>query len=271
MQIGIFAKTFEGSDPLTVLKSARAAGFETVQYNMACSGLPSLPSHVADEAIAAISHARRETGVSICALSATYNMVHPEPQVRRKGFESLRVLADAASKLAIPLLTLCTGSRDGRDQWKHHADNASPEAWKDLRSSMDAALTIADEYNVQLGIEPELANVVSDAKHAKRLLDECKNRRLEIVFDAANLFETESLGEQREIVASSCEMLAGHISIAHAKDRKQDGSFCAAGRGVLDYPHFLKNLKQGGFNGPLITHGLSAAEAPHVATFLRAL
>ena len=38
MQLGVFAKTFTGTDPLTVLSASRAAGSETVQYNMSCSG-----------------------------------------------------------------------------------------------------------------------------------------------------------------------------------------------------------------------------------------
>ena len=43
MQVGVFAKTFEGNHPATVLAAIRDAGFSTVQYNMACSGLGSLP------------------------------------------------------------------------------------------------------------------------------------------------------------------------------------------------------------------------------------
>jgi sugar phosphate isomerase/epimerase len=57
--------------------------------------------------------------------------------------------------------------------------------------------------------------------------------------------------------------------MAHAKDRAEDGSFTAAGQGVLDYPFFLGRLREVGFDGPLITHGLSAQEAPGVATFLK--
>ncbi len=43
MQIGIFAKTFAGNDADTVLRQSAEAGYEGVQYNMACSGLASMP------------------------------------------------------------------------------------------------------------------------------------------------------------------------------------------------------------------------------------
>ena len=57
--------------------------------------------------------------------------------------------------------------------------------------------------------------------------------------------------------------------MAHAKDRHADGSFVAAGAGVIDFRHFVRTLRRAGFDGPLVTHGLSEAAAPAVATFLR--
>ena len=59
--------------------------------------------------------------------------------------------------------------------------------------------------------------------------------------------------------------------MAHAKDRAADGSFTAAGQGVIDFAHFIGCLGAAGFDGPLVTHGLSAAEAPGVARFLARL
>ena len=59
--------------------------------------------------------------------------------------------------------------------------------------------------------------------------------------------------------------------MAHAKDRAADGSFVTAGTGVVDFPDFVARLRAVGFSGALVTHGLSAAEAPGVATFLKGL
>jgi len=46
MKLGIFAKTFDGSTPIQVLRAARDAGYDAVQYNMACSGLAPLPETI---------------------------------------------------------------------------------------------------------------------------------------------------------------------------------------------------------------------------------
>jgi sugar phosphate isomerase/epimerase len=56
--------------------------------------------------------------------------------------------------------------------------------------------------------------------------------------------------------------------MAHAKDREPSGAFTTAGRGVLDYPHVAASLRDAGFDGPLVTHGLAAGEAADVARFL---
>lgn len=268
MQLGIFAKTFTGTSPSVVLRQVKAAGFDAAQYNMACSGLAAMPDAIDTDVIADIRTAVAETGVTLNALSATYNMAHPDATVRAQGHQRLEVIARAALELDIPLITLCTGSRDATDQWRHHPDNNSAAAWRDMMASMAIAIDIADRYNVNLGIEPELANVVSNAAKAKALIDECRSPHIKIVLDAANLFEVCSLNEQRRTITSAIQLLGPHIAMAHAKDRDGTGAFIAAGTGVLDYQYFLRELKNMKFTGPVVTHGLSASEAPAVAKFL---
>jgi sugar phosphate isomerase/epimerase len=269
MQLGIFAKTFDGKSPGIVLPQVKAAGFTVAQYNMACSGLASMPDEISGAVITDIKSAAQASGVTLNALSATYNMIHPDVSEREKGHRRLAVIAEAAQALGIPIITLCTGTRDAADQWKHHPDNTSDAAWHDLIQSMQTAIAIADRNKVNLGIEPELANVINSAAKARQLLDQLKSPRLKIIFDPANLFETETVAEQRRMVSSALALLSKDIAMAHAKDRTSSGAFVAAGTGVLDYPHFLSELKRTGFNGPIITHGLSAVEAPQVCEFLK--
>lgn len=268
MQLGIFAKTFSGTAPLLVMRAAAEAGYSAVQYNMACSGLESLPAAIPTDTATAVAHAARSEGLTVSAVSGTYNMIHPDPAVREEGHRRLAVIAASCRAMNTRLITLCTGTRDPHDQWRHHPDNLSASAWKDLLQSMSLAIEIAERHGLELGIEPELANVVNSAAAARRLIAELASPRLRVVLDAANLFEHESLLAQRRIVAEAVGLLSSHIVMAHAKDRATDGSFVAAGQGILDYDHYLACLAEAGFRGPLVTHGLSAAEAPAVAKFL---
>ena len=271
MRIGVFAKTFPGSEPAGVLEAVRDAGFAVTQFNLACAGLPSMPYVVPDDAMKAIAAASKSSGVALVALSGTYNMAHPDKVVRGDGLRRLAVIIETAAALAIPLVTLCTGTRNADDQWVHHPGNADPSAWTDMAAEMAKALELAERHGVDLGIEPEQANIVTSADDAMRLITEMGSKRLRIVLDPANLFEQASVEQARIIVAEAVERTVGHVAMAHAKDRFADGRFATAGQGVVDFAGFVSRLKATGFDGPLVTHGLSAAEAPGAARFLKVL
>ena len=269
MQVGVFAKTFPGSDPVTVMEASAAAGFDGVQYNMACSGLASMPDAISKDVTDAIAGASGQTGQQVFAVSGTYNMAHPDPVIRAEGLARLKVLAQSCSAMGTGLITLCTGTRDTEDQWRHHRDNGSAEAWRDMTGSFETAVAIAEAHGILLGVEPELANVVNSADAARRLIDELRSDSIRIVLDPANLFERAGADERQRLIEHAVDTLADRIVMAHAKDRHPDGSFATAGTGVVDFGHFISALCRAGFDGPLVTHGLAAHEAASVAAFLR--
>jgi len=271
MRLGIFAKTFPGSDPLTVLGAARNAGYACVQYNMACAGLPAMPDALTPADTGTVAAASAETGVAIAAVSGTYNMIHPDPAVRATGLRRLGVLIDAAAAMGTGMVTLCTGTRDPDDQWRHHPGNALPDAWADLLAEMAKACAMAEARGIRLGVEPELANVVDGATRARALIDALQSPALAIVLDPANLFEVAPPQARRDLIARAVDLLADRIVMAHAKDRDPLGGFATAGTGVVDFPHFAASLRAAGFDGDLVTHGLTADEAPAVAAFLARL
>ncbi|MHA6642613.1 sugar phosphate isomerase/epimerase family protein [Mesorhizobium sp. A623] len=269
MQLGIFAKTFAAQGALSSLQAVATAGFETAQFNLACLGMPSMPEHI-DPAVAAdVAEAAVRTGISITAVSGTYNMIHPDITVRKAGLARLEVLCGVSHGMGTRLVTLCTGTRDPADQWRWHPANADADAWRDLLVEMEKAVAIAERFDLELGIEPELANVVSSAAAAAQLFKEMASPRLRIVLDPANLFEVATPEERHRLVEEAVGLLGPNITMAHAKDRSADGGFTAAGQGVIDFPHFVACLESAGFDGPLITHGLTEAKAPAVARFLK--
>ena len=271
MKLGIFAKTFPGTTPLEVLQAAASAGYASVQYNLACSGLSALPEVVTSEIAQAVREASATTGVEIAAISATYNMTHPDLSKRKTGRESFAAMAAQAHAMGANLLTVCSGSMDAQDQWRHHPLNDSSGAWAAMMDEFNALIAIADRHDILIGVEPELANVVSSAKKARCLVESLGSDRIRIVLDPANLAEVTAPSDRRNIIAEAINLLADRIVMAHAKDRNADGSFATAGKGVIDFPHFLRELEAAGFNGSLVTHGLADAEAAEVATFLKAV
>ena len=154
MQLGIFAKTFAGSNAALVLNAVRAAGYLTAQFNMACVDLQSMPNEISSTVISKITSASKLTDVSIAAISGTYNMADPNPAVRADGLHRLGVIIANAEAMGTNLVTLCTGTRNAEDQWRFHKDNATQEAWHDMVTEMAKALRLAEAHGVDLGIEP---------------------------------------------------------------------------------------------------------------------
>jgi len=272
MRLGIFAKTYPGRTLGDTLDAVAAHGFDCIQFNFACAGLPSMPEEISAETARHLGLEIRDRGLVVAAVSGTFNMIHPDARERQAGLRRLAVMAAACPLLGASLITLCTGTRDATDMWRGHPENDSADSWRDLSASLAAALEATERAGVTLGIEPETANVVNSAAKARRLLDEMKTPRLKIIFDAANLFHPGQLPRQREILDEAFDLIGNEIIAAHAKDVIEENGMMkhmAAGKGGLDYDYFLRKLVEAGFSGPLLLHGLVPTEAPVAARQLR--
>lgn len=267
--LGIFAKTFEREEVRETLEAVHAHGFTSIQFNMSCLGLSSMPDHIDPTILLETRVIMDHLDLSMAGLSATFNMCHPNEEVRLDGLRRMEVLAKGSALLGNKLLTLCTGTRDPMDKWKHHPDNATTSAWLDMCRTMEMAIDIADKYDLYLGIEPELANVVANAAKAQQLLLEMGSDRLRIILDPANLFERASKEEVKNRISDAVNRLGSYIGMAHVKDRAADGQFVAPGKGVVPFAYFLKELDQAGLDVPLVAHGFTEAEVPDVAHFLK--
>ena len=89
-----------------------------------------------------------------------------------------------------------------------------------------------------------------------------------MVLDPANLIEDVAPASHERTIDQALDRLGPMTVLAHAKDRHADGTVAPAGKGVVDWPHFLRGLEACGFDGPLIAHGMSQSDALAVAEFL---
>lgn len=209
--------------------------------------------------------------IKISALSGTYNMIDPDIKIREAGLRKLRFVVAQCKTFGTSVVTLCTGSRDPISMWRAHPENNSTGAWKDLVHSMEQALQIAEEYKVALAFEPEVSNVVDSAKKARKLLDEMRSPYLKVVMDGANIFHKGELPKMHDLLKETFNLLGDDIALAHAKDLDKDGEAgnLAAGTGLLDYDLYLNLLKENGYEGAVVLHGLSEEQIPDSTQFLR--
>lgn len=262
LPIGIFARTYPGRTADAVFSAIAASGIRNTQLNLSCVGLETVPDTIPTNEMTDMSEKSNHYRVSISALSGTCNLIHPDPQHRTIFVKRLISLAKACNVLAIPVLTLSTGTRDPDDLWRAHPDNRSAAALDDLRESLRALLDATAELDVTLAFEPEVANVIQNAHDAAALLDEFTTPRLGVILDSANLLGGAPASQQAAIITHAAAALRGRVALAHAKDADASHRVVAPGSGQIDFVAFLRALReQADYTGPVIMHGLAAAEA----------
>jgi sugar phosphate isomerase/epimerase len=266
MDIGIFAKTCHRPTVEELFRAISSHGIDSVQFNLSCVGLETLPAGVSSDLLLRIKSSAKDENIELAAISGTFNMAHPELTIRWEKLKRLEILCEVARSLRIPVITLCTGTRDPFDMWKWHPENNSKEAWSDMIRSVECGLLAAEKNNVLLAVEPEKENVVNSARRASQLLNELCNSRLRVVIDPANLIGPGL--DQKEVLDESFDLLGASIVIAHAKDRDRAFQPCAAGKGILDFKYYIRCLKDIRFGGPLVLHGLTEGEIGSSLNFL---
>lgn len=271
MEPGIFAKVFARPTWTEVLDAVAATGLRPVHFNMQCVAGDPMPEEIDPAVCYAIRAAVEDRQLLMASISGTFNMAHPDAQYRRDMLRRFRTLAAACPALGVKIISLCTGTRDPEDKWRAHPDNRSPEAWSDMRQSLDEALQAAEQHDLILGVETEVANVIDTPQKARQLLDEVDSPRLKIIMDAANLFHAGELDRMQEVIDRAIDLLAEDIVLAHAKDLNRDGEAgqMAAGTGLLDYDHYLRRLADIGFDGPVLLHSLAESQVAQSVAFLR--
>lgn len=271
MYSAIFARTYPFTTAAGVFDAIANDGYEGVQFNLSCVGLEPVPASLPDGAAEAVAAEAAARSIRISALSGTYNMAHPDEAVRLASRPRFANVITAAKRMGAPIVSLCTGSRNADNMWAAHPDNTTEAAWRDLRRELDFALELAADAGISLAIEPEPGNVITDARIARRLLDEVGAKNLGIILDAANLLSPETLGQQKAIMAEAVELLGKDTLLAHAKDISASGKVVAPSHGAVDLETFVSLLRKAGFDGALVAHGFEHADTAVAARALKDL
>src|SRR5918994_1495198 len=104
VQLGIFAKTFARSSPEGVFDALASHDLRETQFNMSVAGLPSMPDEIAPALADRVREAAAKLNITVAAVSGTFNMAHPDEEVRRDGLRRLGVIAGACQRLGTSMI-----------------------------------------------------------------------------------------------------------------------------------------------------------------------
>lgn len=268
MKLGVFAKTYDRKSIEATLDAVKADGLSSVQLKMTQVGLPTLPDAVPSSTLDRIRRATESRGIEITAISATYNMAHPDPAVRKQGLHRLEVLARAARRLDVPYLTLCSGTRNLDDIWAYHPDNVTFEAWNEMTDSMMKATQIAEATGVRMGIEPEPGNIIQTAEMARGVIADTGSDAMGAILDPANIVDSSTVRNPTDLLEEAISFLAEVLFMVHGKDTSGHGHVRAPGRGIIPWQTLLPRLDAFGFDGPVLMHGFDEADVPGAVAYL---
>lgn len=273
MRIGLCTTDLPYALPVRELFSRIAAmGFETVQLgfgsvaecNFSASAHIEIPQSISDDVLNAIRRASREFHLPIGAINGTWNMAHPDQEVREEALRRMEGFLSAVAALECPIATLCSGTRSREHLWHEDAGNNGFSAWRDMLDSMQRAARMAEHCDVTLAIETEAANIIDTPEKARRIMDEVGSDRLKMILDCANLFHAgEAYPENvHSTIDRAIQFFGRDIVLAHGKDiQASDGiRFCGTGFGIVDFPYMIESLKKVNFSGDMMLHGIAREE-----------
>jgi sugar phosphate isomerase/epimerase len=249
MKIGMYSVEVQRPTVEELFEAVKEYGFTQVQFDFSSVCEEQMPEKLDREFVKNIYEQAKARGIEIIAVNGTFNMIHPDPNVRNSGYKRFEVIADACKYLHCNFITICTGSRNPENMWRWHDENLTQEAWDDMMISMEKTLEIAQRYDVILGLECEASNCINTPERARKLMDELKSPRLKVIMDAANLFQRGDAKKEnvKMILDNAFSLLGDDIYIAHGKDIKEgEGlNFTHAGNGIVDFDYFMDKLKSG--------------------------
>lgn len=262
MKIGIFSRTFETADLEETYKRMIEHGIYHAQFNLSNAGMPTLPESLDEERIEEIKKITDGYNIKLEALSGTFNMIDPDEDARKKGCAQFEIQCKIARMLDIPIVSLCTGTKNLENKWLWHDDNLKQSSWDDLLRSTEIILKHAQENNIILGVEPEIGNIINTPRRAREYLDKIGSPNIKIIMDGANIFLADQVANMKNVLKEAFDILGKDIVSAHAKDfyYDKDIEFVVAGQGILDFDYYLTLLKEVDYKGALIMHGLTKKE-----------
>jgi sugar phosphate isomerase/epimerase len=210
-------------------------------------------------------------GIRIAAVFGYVNVIDPNPARRKAGEARLHTLLKNWKRLGCRNVSTETGTFNEKSQWLDSSENFTEEGYLQCRDAFQKLAKVAEDGGAILSIEAYWRNCIDSIGRAERLFRDVKSPGLGLVMDPCNYFRKEDLPKMRPMLEEMFKRLGDHIVVAHAKDVKaaaEGTDLPASGRGVLDYPLYLRLLAQLGRPVDLIVEHLTLDDVPRARDYV---
>jgi len=245
LKLAIFSGVYASLPLEEAVGRIKADGFAGVICQYAFKDVRFDPLAPDWEAARKIADSFDRNGIKIVGLYGYYNVVDPDPDKRKRGAARMEFLIANWKRLGSPVIATETGTFNPQSEWAESPENATEKGYLECRSALEKLARAAEKSGAIISIEPYWKNVISSTERAERLFREVKSPALKLVMDPCNYFRKEDLANMQATLKDIFRRVGAQTILAHAKDVKAsaDGTdLPAAGKGVLDYPLYLRLL-----------------------------
>jgi sugar phosphate isomerase/epimerase len=243
LKLGVFTGVYAGLPLEEATRRIAADGFHGVVLEYAFADVRFDPWAPDWDKARLITSTLAKHNLKIVGLFGYYNLVDPDLARRQRGEQRMQVLIENWKQFGCPVISTETGTLNDKSEWLESPENATEKGYQDCRAALERLTKTAKKTGAVISIEPYWRNVIDSIARAERVLRDVPG--LKLVMDPCNFYRKEDLSRMDPMLEEMFRLLGKQIVLAHAKDVKAsaDGTdLPASGKGVLDYPLFLRLL-----------------------------
>ena len=249
LKLAIFSGVYAGLPLEEAAKRIKADGFGGVVLEYAFADVRFDPMAPDWDAADKILECLTRNGIKVVGLYGYYNVVAPDPEVRKRGEQRMQFLIENHKRLGSNNISTETGTLNAQSEWGDSPENATEAAYQQCRAAIEKLARQAEKTGAVISIETYWKHVIGSAQRAERLFKDVRSPALKLVMDPCNFFRKADLPQMQPMLKDMFQRVGKQTALAHAKDVKgaanaDDTELPAAGKGVLDYPLYLRLLAQ---------------------------
>jgi len=275
LKVAIFSGVYAGLPLEEAAKKIKADGFGGVVLEHTFADIRFNPFAPDWEVAKKITGCLERNDIKVVGLYGYYNVVATDPEKRKLGEHRMQFLIENWKRLGSKNISTETGSLNPLSEWNDSPENATEKAYQQCRASLEKFARQAEKTGAVISIEPYWKNVISSAERADRLFRDVWSPALKLVMDPCNYFRKADLANMRAMLTDIFQRVGKQTVLAHAKDVKgaanvDDTELPASGKGVLDYPLYLRLLAQLDREIYLAVEHLTLSEVPAARDYVLA-
>ncbi|MBB3141870.1 sugar phosphate isomerase/epimerase family protein [Halomonas organivorans] len=231
--------------------------------------IPAHPGSLTPGLAHRIASAFRRQDVQIAVLGCYVNIIHPDPDERRRALNRFKEHLRHARDFGCGIVGTETGNVNADIIYTEENFHEAP-----LTAVIDSVRELVDEaerFGVVVGIEPGVNHPIYSPETVRRLLDSVDSPNLQIIFDPVNFLTIDNYERQRDIFREAFDSWGDRIAVMHAKDVRVAGGAlkpAAVGQGLLDYAFLFEWLAPRKPNLNVILDEVELSDLEEIMAFL---